>query len=253
MKQINIVLTIVLFTTLFTAFTIGYSDAGTWLDKFDENELNSWERIRENNPWFSEWIIVEGVLYSQVLNRIQEHLTKADFLLWNAHQFQLKRITVESEEINYRSRGQAFSDSGQFCLFIGKRIPEPDFAEGYIISPEETSKIRFSAKEDFKRGESVAKYGLMWRLTRGNLKVVFDAGQFRLFTQHILVTEFFDPEIPVIDVVGLLIICDSDADWFEGNISSFSVTGAGISNYNFLDVQLQGTQLTTTWGALRRF
>ena len=239
-------------TAFLSCFLSGSIYAGTWREQFDDKDLNGWERIREDNPWNADWISIDSFLYSEVFNRKQEHLTKADFLHWNAHQFRLKRISVESEEINYLLRGRAISMSGQLCLFIGKRIPEPDFAEGYIISPEEISKMRFSEKGDFTKGESIAEYDLMWRLTRGNLKVAFNAGQFRLFTQHILVTEFFDPDITLIDVVGLLILCDSDADWFEGSISTFSVSGEGIPNHNFLDIQLRQEHLTTTWGALKR-
>ena len=250
----NKIIVKMVFCAAFLSFClIGNIYAGTWREQFDDKDLNGWERIREDNPWNADWISIDGVLYSEVFNQKQEHLTKADFLHWNVHQFRLKRITVESEEIDYLSRGRAISMSGQFCLFIGKRIPEPDFADGYIISPEEISKMRFSAKGDFTRGESVAKYDLMWRLTRGNLKAAFNAGQFRLFTHHILVTEFFDPDIDLIDVVGLLILCDSDADWFEGSISTFSVSGEGIPNHNFLDIQLRQEHFTTTWGSLKRF
>ena len=204
---------IVLWTVLLSVFLSEHGYAGTWRDTFDGNELNGWERIVEENPWRADWKLVKGALYSDIVNRPPEQFTIADFLRWNAHQFELNRITVEGKEINYSLHGQILL-SGQFCLFLGKQKPAPDFAEGYIFSPEETAKMRFSVTGEFIKGETQAKYGLMWRLTRGHLKVVFDTGRFQLFAQDILVTEFSDANIDVIDVVGLLILCDWHADWF---------------------------------------
>ena len=250
-KQTTIVA--ILCSVILSVFIIGYSYAGTWRDKFDGNKLNGWERIVEENPWFADWRLVKGALFSDIVNRPPDQFTIADFLHWNAHQFELNRITVEGEEINYKPHGHDRFESGQFCLFLGKRGTAPEFAEGYIFSPEEITTMWFSVKGDYKKGNSKAKYGLMWRLTRGHLKVVFDTGRFRLFAQDILVAEFSDANINVIDVVGLLILCDVDADWFEANISTFSVFGRDIPNHNSLDVQLRNTQLTTTWGKLKRF
>ncbi len=236
---------------LWCFFIIVHSYAGTWRDEFDGDKLKGWERIVENNPWFADWRLAKGALFSHIQNIPQEQFTKADFLHWNAHQFQLMKVTVIGAEINYFPHGHNLLNSGQFCLFLGKLRPPPEFAVGYIFSPEETSKMTFSINGDYKKGDSIAKYGIMWRLTRGNLKVVFDTGQFRLFAQDILVTEFSDPNINVIDVVGLLILCDVDADWFEANISTFSVSGQGIPNHNSLDVKLGNMQLATTWGELK--
>ena len=243
----------IVFCVMFlSVFAIGHNQAGTWRDGFDGNELNGWERVVEDTPWFAEWSLTKGALFGEIVDRPQEQLTTSDFLHWNAHQFHLDRLTVVGEEIGYPRHDILVF--GQFCLFLGKRHPEPGFAEGYIFSPEETAKMKFSVKGDFKRGNSKAKYELMWRLTREHLKVVFDAGRFRLFTQDILVTEFFDAEITGIDVVGLLIMCELGEDcWFHGNISTFSVSGRGIPNHNFLDIQLQKTHLATSWGALKRF
>ena len=111
--------------------------------------------------------------------------------------------------------------------------------------------MRFSAKGVFKKGEVKADYELMFRLTSGNIKVVFDAGKFRLWTQDLLITEFFDAEITKIDVVGMMVVFEFPGDWFSGTISTFSVS-------DFLDeetreVQLGEMQLTTTWGKLKRF
>lgn len=248
------IIKIAICAVLLSVFTIRHSQAGTWRDEFDGNEFIGWERVVKENPWFADWRLVEGALIGEILDRPQEQLITSDFLHWNAHQFELDRITVEGEEINYQPHGHDIHLFGQFCLFLGKRRPPPDFAEGYIFSPEETVKIKLSAKGDFNKGNSKAKYGLMWRLTRGHLKVVFHAGRFRLLAQDILVTEFSDPDIPIIDVVGLMVVCGMGKDcWFYGSISAFSVSGKGIPNHNSLNVQLGNMQLATTWGGLKVF
>ena len=245
---------IAIWAVLLSALTIGHGYAGVWKDLFDEPELIGWERIVEDNPWFASWEfdgLVPGILIGTIEEAKQEQVTAADFLHWNAHQFQLTKVTVVGEEIHYL-RGN-MNNSGEFCMFLGKRQPEPDFAAGYIFSPEKTTKMQFTANGIYKIGEVKVNYDDRFRLTSGHLKVVFDAGKFQLYTQNILITEFFDAEIPMIDVAGLMVIHRPPGSWFDATISSFSISGDGIPNHNSLDVQMQETQLTTTWGALKRF
>ena len=238
---------------LLSACIIGSSHADTWIDDFDAEVLNGWERIVEENPWFAKWILIDdpGRLYGGIVKPKQEEVTAADFLRWNAHQFQLKRLTVVGEEIRYDRH--AHNRSGELCLFLGKKQTEPNFAKGYIFSPEKVTKMQFSTKGIFKKGEVKADYALMFRLTSGDLKVVFDTGKFQLWTQDLLITEFIDADITLIDVVGLIVLHKFPGAWFGGTISTFSISGSGIPNHNSLDVQLRSTQMTTTWGELKRF
>ncbi len=260
---------IVICAVLWSVFTIGHSHADTWIDDFDAEVLNGWKRIVKENPWFAEWRTFkdnpewlpvdeegEGHLTSSIEKPQAEHVTAADFLHWNAHQFQLEKLTVVGEEIRYvRHRREV---SGELGLFLGKRLLSPHFAKGYIFSPEKTTKMQCSAKGVFKRGETKADYELMFRLTSGNLRVVFDTGNFQLWTQDLLITEFFDDEIAKINVVGMMVVFEPPGGWFSGTISTFSISGSGIPQYYLLDeqfreVQLRERQLTTTWGELKRF
>ena len=244
---------IMLWTVLLSACIIEANHAGTWIDDFDGEVLNGWERIVEENPWFAKWGLIDdpGRLYGDIVKPKQEDVTAADFLHWNAHQFQLDRLTVVGEEMRYPRHAPDIS--GELCLFLGKRQTEPNFAKGYIFSPEKATQMQFTANGVYKKGEVKADYSLMFRLTSGNLKVVFRNGKFRFFTQDLPITEFFDDEIPMIDVVGLMVVHKFPGRWFNSSISTFSISGQGIPNHNSLDVQLQGTQLTTTWGELKRF
>ena len=251
---------IVICAVLWSVFTIGHSHAGTWRDELNGEGFNGWERIVEWLPYHVEWRQFEddpgwpnadiGWIGVDVVKPQAEHVTAADFLHWNAHQFQLEKLVVEGEKIRYKQ--DHHNESGELGLFLGKRLPNPDFAEGYIFSPEKTTKMQFSAKGVFKRGEMKADYELMFRLTSDNIKVTFDTGKFQLFTQDLLITEFFDDEITKIDVVGLIAVFEPPGRWFYGKISTFSISGSGISQYNFLDVRLREMQLTTTWGKLKR-
>ena len=258
-----------LWTVLLSACTIEFSHADTWIDDFDTEVLNGWKRIVGENPFFVEWTTFkdipewlpvdeegEGYLYGSIFKPHAEHLTAADFLRWNAHQFQLEKLTVVGEEVEYvRHRREI---SGELGLFLGKRLPNPDFAEGYIFSPEKTTKMQFSTKGVFKKGEVKANYELMFRLTSDNLRVVFDTGNFQLWTQDLLITEFLDDEITKIDVVGMMIVFEPPGEWSSGSISTFSISGSGIPQYYILDresreVQLRKGQSTTAWGELKRF
>ena len=232
----------------------GYSYAGVWRDTFDGTELNGWKRTAERNHWSPRWEVVEGFLFAKIsrgANAASCGIKTADFLHWNIHEFQLDRLTVVGRKIQYLQQG--WHGMGELCLFLGKRKPIPDFAvEGYIFSPEETSSVTFSTKNDYNRGRTRAWYGDKFPFTTRHLKVVFDSGQFQLFTNSVLLTEFVDKHFTEIDVVGLLVTCHIGGEWFGASISSFSVSGSGIPDHN-LAVQLQKTQLTTTWGELKRY
>ena len=238
---------------LLGTFAIGHNHAGTWRDEFDGNELNGWERIFEEDPWFVEWELIDEPfrLFSSIFMPKEADVTAADFLYWNAHPFQLDKLKVVGEEIRYPRHAPDIS--GELCLFLGKRQAAPDFATGYIVSPERVTKMQFTENGVYKKGEVKAEYGLMFRLTSGDLKVFFDTGTFQIFTQDLFITEFFDVEIPTIDVVGLMVAFEFPGRWFDGTISAFSVSGSSIPNHNVLDVRLESAHLTTTWGALKRF
>ena len=239
---------------LLSVLLSGYSYAGVWRDTFDGNELNEWERTAEHNVWNANWEVVEGILFSNIRKPHDRPKCKnnvADFLRWKAHRLQLDRLTVIGKKIIYIQEG--WQSQGELCLFLGKRRAAAAFAvEGYIVSPEETSKVTFSGKNDYSRGKTRAWYGDKFPFTTNHLKVVFDSGQFKVYTNGVLLTEFIDNHFTKIDVVGLLITCHFGGQWFGGSISSFSVSGSGIPDHN-LAVQLQKTQLTTTWGELKRY
>ena len=249
-STIKLVFGVVLLSTL----TIGSGYSGTWKDDFDDINLNGWEQIVEVNPWFASWEVSPftiGRLLAIIEKPEQKQGTAADFLHWNVHQFQLEKITVVGDEIRYGRVPNKPGLPGELCLFLGKRLRSPDFAEGYIFSPEKTTRIQFTENGVYKRDEVKEDYALMFRLTSEHLKVVFEAGKFQLWTQDLLITEFVDGDIPMIDVVGLISVCEFVGQWFDGNISTFSISGTGIPTNDSFDVQLENTQLTTTWGKLK--
>ena len=239
---------------LLSVILSGHSYAGVWRDTFDGNELNGWKRTAERNHWSPRWEVVEGFLFAKIsrgANAGSCGKKTADFLHWNIHEFQLDHLTVVGRKIKYLQEG--WHGMGELCLFLGKRKPNPDFAvEGYIFSPEETSRVTFSTKNDYSRGKTRAWYGDKFPFTTHHLKADFDSGQFQLWTNGVLLTEFVDNHFTEIDVVGLLVTCHGGGEWFGASISSFSVSGRGIPDHN-LAVQLRKTQLTTTWGQLKRF
>ncbi len=232
----------------------GHSSAGTWRDTFDENELNGWERIAEHNPWNARWKVLGGILFSQI-RKPREPLIPdkdiADFLQWTGMPFRLDQLTVIGTEIIYPQGGKL--GMGELCLFLGKRRAVPHFAvEGYIFSPEETSRVTFTANGDYSRGKTKTWYGDKFPFTTRHLKVVFDSGEFKVFTNKDLLAEFIDARFTEIDVAGLLITSHIGEVWFGAHISSFSITGQRIINQN-LAVQLKEMQFVMTWAHLKQF
>ncbi len=154
------------------------------------------------------------------------------------------------EEITYPQEGR--EGMGELCLFIGKRQDDPDLTvAGYLVSPEEVSKVTFREISRYNRGKTKAWYGNIFQSTTRNLTVVFDSGHFQVLTDDDLITEFIDENIKSIDIVGLLITCHFRGQWFGSRISSISISDEAIIKPN-LAVQLRNTQLTTTWGELKQ-
>lgn len=234
---------------LSSAFTIGFSQAGTWRDEFDEAKLNDWERILDDNPWSATWETEGGLLITSIQKPNHIQVNASDLLRWKARQFQLPRLTVVSKGIHYG----LFEHNvrSELSLFLGKRKLAPNFIEGYVFSPEDIEKLTITAKGVYKFGKTKAQYHERFHVTTNHLKVVFDTGKFRLFTQDILLTEFIDDEMVLIDVVGLIISYRPFGDHSMASINAFSISGQDIPNHNFLDVQLRGTHLASTWGSLK--
>lgn len=246
----------VLWAVVLFAFTIGYSYAGTWVEQFDDEKLNGWQRITSVEEWRVRWRVVERILFSQIrrsdLRAVCDE-KDGDFMLWNAHQFRLDSLTVIGSEIFYPPPGRG--GWGELGLFLGKQQPFLDFvAKGYFFSPEKTSEATFSVKEGYGKGKVISEYENKFKFTTKSLKVAFNSGKFRILTGSVLLTEFVDNKFPEIDVVGVLITCHGE--WFSGSISSLSVSGGGIPNHNYnpgFAVQLQDTQLSTTWARLKQY
>ena len=193
---------------LLSIFSSGNSYAGTWRNSFDEG-LKEWIRTAEHNAWNARWETVEGMLFSEIRkprDRPRCENNAADFLQWKAIQFQLEQLTVIGTKINYTQEGPR--GMGELCLFLGNRQPEAAFAvKGYIFSPEETSGVTFSIKDDYSRGKTKATYENKFPLTTHHLKVIFNSGLFKVYTNEVLLTQFTDASITQIDVVGLLVTC----------------------------------------------
>ena len=240
---------------LFSVFLVGHSYAEVWKDSFDDEELKGWEQIGLPNRGNAKWEAVAGLLFANIRNvgglpPICDRNT-ANFLHWKLIQVNFEQLTIVGEEITYPQEGE--DGMGELCLFIGKRQGDPDLTvQGYIVSPEEVSEVTFSENGKYSRGKTKAWYGDIFQSTTRNLAAVFDTGHFKVYTNDDLIAEFFDENIKTIDIVGLLITCHFRGGWFGSRISSILLSDKAMTKPN-LAVQLRGTQLTTTWGALKRF
>lgn len=239
---------------LLFVFLSGHSYAKVWNDSFDDEELKGWEQFGKGNNGDAKWQSVGGILFANIwADDLPPRCDKntGDFLRWKTIQFNFEQLTIVGEEITYPQEGE--DGLGELCLFIGKRQDDPDLSvEGYLISPEEVSRVTFSEIGKYSRGKTKAWYGNIFESTTRNLAAVFDSGHFQVWTDGDLIIEFVDENIKSIDIVGLLITCHFGGEWFGSRISSITITDKAISKGN-LAVQLRGTQLTTTWGELKRW
>ena len=236
---------------LLSVFLSGHSYAEVWNDSFDDEELIGWERISLGNQSGAKWESVGGILFANTEDCFEPPFCNeitVGFLHWKIVEFSFEQLTMIGEEIVYPQEGE--DGMGELCLFLGKRQVEPELAaEGYIVSPEEISKVTLSVKDGYSRGKTKAWYGNIFKTTTRNLTTVFDSGHFQVWTKDDMITEFLDENLQTVDIVGLLITTHFGSHWFGSRISSISITDRANPN---LAVQLRGTQLTTTWGELRQ-
>ena len=244
----TIIIPVLLISVLLCVIFSWHCYAKVWRDSFDE-DLTGWELFGRG----SRWEAVAGFLFANIQCVEQPFCDEeyiAGFLHWKVVEFNFEQLTMIGEEITYPQEGE--DGFGELCLFLGKRQDEPELVlEGYIVSPEEISKVTFSEKKDgYSRGKTKAWYGNIFKDTTRNLRVVFDTGHFQVWTSDLLITEFQDDNFKTIDIVGLLITRHFGAHWFGSRISSISITDKVDHS---LAVQLQGSQLTTTWGLSKQF
>ena len=219
---------------LLSIFSIGHSYAEVWNDSFDDEELKGWERIWLGNRVDAKWEAVAGFLFANIRNvggrppGCEKNI--GDFLHWKIVQFNFEQLTIVGEEITYPQEGE--DGMGELCLFIGKRQEDPDLTvQGYIVSPEEISKVTISENGKYSRGKTKAWYGNIFQSTTRNLTAVFDSGHFQVRTNDDLITEFVDENLKTIDIVGLLITCHFGGHWFGSRISSISISDKAIRHY----------------------
>lgn len=225
--------------------------AGQWQENFEEKNLHGWTLLFRNVPkdWESKWETRGGVL-DVTLKRIRG-LHFVDFLQWTVRPLHAQSLTVTVHSIDAFPVGvRPKWPPGDFGVFLGKKLPQnhQNFATGYFFSKSYVSPSEFSKNgKESKEGPRMASY-----IRRRQLKIHFRAGHFQLFSEEeILLTEFEDPKLTRIHVVGLLAIPNGVADEFHGEVDLFTISGPGIPNHN-LAVQPKG-KLATTWGELKNF
>jgi len=224
--------------------------SGEWRDTFDGEKLEGWTLISagEAKDWNATWGLKDGTL-NVTINLPAPVPLVADFLHWTAHRINIESLTVVGYDIHdFNVPGVS---NGALCLFLGRRMGEPNFASGYHFCTGAVHEILFDKKGNRVEGRIRAGYGDRAPLTRSRLKVIFQAGRFRVFGLDVLLADFEDATFQQIDVVGLLANVGGGGKQFSGSIGTISISGPGIPDHN-RDVQPQG-KLATTWGQLKRF
>lgn len=220
--------------------------AGQWRETFEDENLRGWTLPFKNVPknWESIWKTRRGVL--DVTLKPVRDLRIAELLQWTVRPLHAQDLTVTVHEIDAFPVG--VWPPGDFGVFLGKQLPpnEADFARGYFFSKGIVYPIQFSRNGKSKGGNVMAVY-----VSRRQLKILFGAGHFRLFSEEdILLTDFEDPDLTRVNVVGLLAIPNGVADEFHGEVDTFIISGPDVPNHNNLAVQPKG-KLATMWGKLK--
>ena len=229
---------------------ISPSHSGEWRDTFDGEKLEGWTLISKDEvkDWESTWELKAGALHV-TLNLPAPVPLRADFLQWTAHRVDIDSVTVVGYDIHdFNIPGVA---NGALCIFLGRRMAEPNFASGYHFCIGGVHEILFDKQGNRVEGRMRAGYGDRAPLTSSRLKVIFQAGRFRVFGLDLLLADFEAPELQRIEVVGLLVNVGGGGKRFSGSIGAFSISGPGIPDHN-RDVQPKG-KLATTWGQLKGF
>lgn len=139
-------------------FFISPTYSGEWRDTFDGEKLDGWTLISEGEAknWKSTWELKDGELH--VTLNLPDFLPMVtDFLQWTARRINTESLTVVANDM-----------SGWLCIFLGKRMLEPNFASGYQFCIASVSQIQFGRRGNRIEGRMRAAY---W--PRPRLKVIF--------------------------------------------------------------------------------
>lgn len=220
--------------------------AGQWRDTFEQEDLPDWTLLSEKAEkiWESEWKVSNGNLNVNI--KLVRDLEISDFLQWTARQLDTQSLIVKVHSMDtFRVNDMP---QGELGVFLGKDLPrgKDDFATGYFFSKIYVDAIQFDKNGKYIKGDKKASF-----FHRLQLEIQFQAGHFWLFSEDVLLTEFVDPELLRINVVGLLALTNGVADEFRGRLDTFIISAPQIPNNNFA-VQSKG-KLVTTWSKLKGF
>jgi len=233
---------VVLILTLATA---GY--AGTWRDNFNDGELNGWTHVTKaaKDPWESTWESQENSLQTMLTVHFNNPRLGqvADFLQLTILPPREKHTVTEG--ISIKKEG-----GGSFGIAIGMLLPPEDrnFASVYLFSTTAIWAIKFDKTGGFDlfAGQNPV---IRHKPQIDQMKIIFDAGRFQLFSGNQLIADFKDETFETIDLLGLM------AWGFSGlhaTIDDFVISGPRVPNGTG-DLRVSPkNRLATKWGSLKR-
>jgi len=222
-----------------------FSNAGTWKDDFNDGMLDGWTRpsdkVKDKN-WHSTWKSQDGVL--DVI--IHSDSSNIDFLQLTAFPISSSSLTVEVtillEEGSTDSFGMALGIPIEDGTYIGQfHTFTRTSSFGLSIAPDGRFNLLDFGAGDQKRYPCIPSGQCM--------KVVFESGIFRVFSQDTLLLEFVDENYPKIELVG--IFAWSIRNEIHGVMDNFVISGPGIPDGPPYAVHPKG-KIAVAWGRLKR-
>ena len=214
--------------TLF--FLYGSSHAGTWIDEFDDDNLDGWT-IVESSGGTSNWQVKDGVLDVTIKNEPRVALS--------THILELTAFPIEEERFRVIYTVHPSSPLPTFFgILLGRRFEwNRNLSllrtcyqfylrriDGPIAFPDKSPNIQLEIRQ---------------------IDVHFDRGHFELFSEGEQIAKFEDNNFQQITVVALIARGD---DMFHVVVDSFEISGPGIHPYG---VHTKG-KVAVAWGGLKR-
>ncbi|RLE63918.1 MAG: hypothetical protein DRJ47_08815 [Thermoprotei archaeon] len=238
-----------------------FSIAGTWKDDFNDGNLNGWTHPADqvkDKTWSSVWKSENGVL--DVTIHVEPHppdrrdlCSINDFLQLTAFPISSSKLTVEVTIVGGVQWTSSFGialgihpeggpDIGQFYVFTRDRAFPSYLVPSGVVNP--------LGREDLHRDYPTIPFGQP-------MKITFESGRFRLFSQDTLLLQFVDEGYPKwakellnvqriekIELVGIYAKGFDDVGDFHGVMDDFMISGPNLA------VNAR-RKLATTWGNMK--
>ena len=226
---------------VFIFFTNKDIVAGTWIESFNENHLNSWTK-REHQRERVAWQTKNGRLHVQTKSFCNDNMNlDGKFPLKTHYTLAFTAFPIETDKFSVKMTGLR-GENSNIGIFLGKQ--PKDVFDNPLRQTYQFTNHFIGAPLDLPIKRPYIELELK------EIEIVFEQGTFELFSQGEKIVDFQDDNFLTVTYLGIAVIikgCLFDA---TAAANEFVISGPSIPNGGSWNVQSKD-KAAVVWGALK--